>query len=154
MWMKLSVSSCLFLKWFFLQKASGTRFRRHVITGFSLMRKDCTPRYSKTVIPESGCGSASWWNRTESSTIVFSVPCFHEENSGMGKRHLCHAPEIPLPHHIKSGSKNCRTWLWDKQTIDIHLLVLPFFTRFWSAKPGKCFRCIVQVLQCFQIGTY
>lgn len=115
------VSSCLFLKWFFLQKASGTRFRRDVITGFSLMRKNCTPRYSKTVAFESGCGWASCWNKTESSTIAALVPGFpwrkvrHEQET-----FFCHAPEIPLPHHIKSGNKNCRTCLWGKRAIGIH----------------------------------
>jgi len=83
--------------------------------------------------------------------LFFLYPGFHEENSDVGKRHFCHAPEIALPHHIKSGSKNCQTCLWDKQVV--HFFVLPSFARFCSAKPGLCFRCIVQVTQCCQVGT-
>lgn len=56
-------------------------------------------------------------------------------------------PRYSSLYNTKSGNKSCRTCLWDKQDICIHLLVLPFFTRFCSAKLGISFTSIVLVVR-------
>lgn len=140
----ISGLSCLSLKWFFLPKASGIGFRRDVITGFSSVRKDFTPKYFKTVALESGCGSASRWNKT---VIALFVTCFPQRKFRHGQNTFLSYPRYSLLYKIKSGDKSCRTCLWDKQDICIHLLVLPFFTRFCSSKLGISFTSIVQVVR-------
>lgn len=139
----ISGLNCLFLKWLFLQKASGTGFRRDIITGFSLIGKDFTPKYFKTVALESGCGSASCWNKT---VIALLVPCFPQRQFRHGQKAFLSCSRCSLLYNMKSGNKSCRTCLCDKQAICVHLLVLSFFIRFCSAKLGISFRSIVLVV--------
>lgn len=139
----ISGLNCLFLKWFFLSKAPGTGFRRDVITGFALIRKDFTSKYFKTVALESGCGSASCWNK---AVIALFVPCFPQRQFRHRQKTFLSWPRCPLLYNTKSGNRSWRTCLSDKQLICIHLLVLPFFTRFCRAKLGISFRSIVPVV--------
>lgn len=116
-------------------------FRRDVITGISLIRKDFIPKYFKTVALESGCVSASCWN----IVIALFVPCFPQRQFRHGQKTFLSCSRCSLLYSMKSGKKSW-TRLYDKQAICIHLLVLPFFTRLCSAKLGISFRSIVLVV--------
>lgn len=92
---------------------------------------------------ESGCGSASCWNKT---AIAFFVPCFPQIQFRHGQKTFLSCPGCSLLYNMKSENMSCRIYLWDKQTFCIHLFVLPFFIRFCSAKFGISFRSIVLVV--------
>lgn len=94
------------------------------------------------------CGSWVWmWISfmLEQDCHCSFCACFPQRQFRHGQKTFLSCPRCSLLYNIKSENKSCRTCLCDKQVICVHLLVLPFFIRFWSAKLGISFRSIVLV---------